>query len=160
MARGRPSPNEQAQIDFIIGYLRKGMQRKEILQLFTKSYKTSTKTFDTRLKLATEAFQAEQQRIRSKAEESVSSEIESLKIKIMTVAERQALLTEMALGNLESEQLISTPEGIKKVKVRPTHSERRAAIAELNKMGGDYAPAKQIISVNKIGLDALEDAYE
>lgn len=151
-------PFESAQIEFIKDCIRKGEQRKDILQKFAKKYKTSIKTFDNRLKAAQTSIRAELATISEQANISIANEVEARTMKILSSLERQAILTEIALGELEAEHLVVTKEGIKKVKVKPTHADIKSAVAELNKMAGDYAPAKQNITINKIGIDA--DIYE
>ena len=161
MSGKMPKPNEQAQIDFIVDCLRKGEQRKTILAKFgTKWQSASPRTFDRRLKAAEINLQGEQQRIKEQAEQDVVKEADALKSKILTSLERQAILSDMAKGELETEVLLVTKDGIKKAKAKPTHAERRAAIAELNKMEGDYAPAKSVITIAKLGIDAIEESYE
>jgi phage terminase small subunit len=66
---------------------------------------------------------------------------------IADAAERMQMLTKILRGELSIEEEISTPSGIVTLMVKPSFGERRAAIAELNKMGGDYAPAKSEVKV-------------
>lgn len=154
-------PSETAQINFIADCLRKGEQRKEILGKFGKKWeKVSRTTFDRRLRQAEAHVASEQQRIKEQAEQDVVKEADALKSKILTSLERQAILSDMAKGELETEVLLVTKDGIKKAKAKPTHAERRAAIAELNKMSGDYAPAKSVVTISKLGIDAIEESYE
>ena len=154
-------PSETAQINFIADCLRKGEQRKEILGKFGKKWeKVSRTTFDRRLRQAEAHVASEQQRIKEQAEQDVVKEADALKSKILTSLERQAILSDMAKGELETEVLLVTKDGIKKAKAKPTHAERRAAIAELNKMSGDYAPAKSVVTIAKLGIDAIEESYE
>ena len=154
-------PSETAQINFIADCLRKGEQRKEILGKFGKKWeKVSRTTFDRRLRQAEAHVASEQQRIKEQAEQEVEKEADALKSKILTSLERQAILSDMAKGELETEVLLVTKDGIKKAKAKPTHAERRAAIAELNKMSGDYAPAKSVVTIAKLGIDAIEETYE
>ena len=142
-------PSETAQINFIADCLRKGEQRKEILGKFGKKWeKVSRTTFDRRLRQAEAHVASEQQRIKEQAEQDVVKEADALKSKILTSLERQAILSDMAKGELETEVLLVTKDGIKKAKAKPTHAERRAAIAELNKMDGDYAPTKQEVNIS------------
>ena len=142
-------PSETAQINFIADCLRKGEQRKEILGKFGKKWeKVSRTTFDRRLRQAEAHVASEQQRIKDQAEQDVVKEADALKSKILTSLERQAILSDMAKGELETEVLLVTKDGIKKAKAKPTHAERRAAIAELNKMDGDYAPTKQEVNIS------------
>lgn len=136
-------PSEQSQVNFIADCLRKGEQRKVILGKFGKKWvNVSRTTFDRRLRQAETHVAGEQARIKAQAEQEVVKEADALKSKILTSFERQAILSEMAKGELETEVLLVTKDGIKKAKAKPTHAERRAAIAELNKMGGDYAAEK------------------
>lgn len=136
-------PSEQTQVNFIADCLRKGEQRKVILGKFGKKWvNVSRTTFDRRLRQAETHVAGEQARIKEQAEQEVAKEADALKSKILTSFERQAILSEMAKGELETEVLLVTKDGIKKAKAKPTHAERRAAIAELNKMGGDYASEK------------------
>jgi hypothetical protein len=138
-----PKPSEQAQIEFIKDCLRKGEQRGEVLAKFVKKWqKVGIRTFDRRLKVSQQAVQSEQKRIQLEAEGNVAKKVEALESKIMTAIERQEILAEMARGELETEVLLVTKDGIKKAKAKPTHAERRAAIAELNKMDGSYSPDK------------------
>lgn len=154
-------PSEQAQIDFIVDCLRNGTRYSDVLAQFgTKWHNVSKRTFDRRYKQAESEATAQQRRISTEAEQEVKEEVNALKSKILTSLERQAILSDMAKGELETEVLLVTKDGIKKAKAKPTHAERRAAIAELNKMEGDYAPAKSIVTVTKVGLDAIEDKYE
>jgi len=66
---------------------------------------------------------------------------------IADAAERMQMLTKILRGELSIEEEVSTPSGIVTLLVKPSFGERRAAIAELNKMGGDYAPAKSEVKV-------------
>lgn len=145
----RTKPNEQAQIDFIAECLNNGEQRKDILAKFHKKWQSvKVRTFDTRLKAATKASQAQQQRIKDLAEGQVAKEVEALKGKIMSAIERQDYLTKIVNGEIEipyTEVKWDTNQKkfvtIKFVELAP-HTARISAIAELNKMGGDYAATK------------------
>lgn len=70
-------------------------------------------------------------------------------MQIMTSAQRMELLTRMANGELRIKQPIVIAGKIMEYPAEPTASDRRAAIAELNKMDGSYAAIKQDIVVNK-----------
>ena len=144
-------PSEQAQVNFIAECLRKGEQRKIILGKFGKKWvNVSRTTFDRRLRQAEAHVAGEQERIKAQAEQEVSKEADALKSKILTSLERQAILSEMAKGNLETEILLVTKDGIKKAKAKPNHAERRAAIAELNKMDGSYSPTKSEVILTEV----------
>jgi len=138
--------DQHIQIEFIKDCLRKGEERKDILPKFTKIYRKQEKTFNNRLKEARIAIQSEQQRIQQEAEKGIQKDIEARKTKIMTSIERQEFLTEVIKGNeIPVQQLLSNGK-IAKGMIVPDLSDRIKAIAELNKMGGDYAPQKTDIT--------------
>lgn len=146
-------PAEQLQVNFISDLLRKGEERKTILPKFTAIYHKSEKTFNTRLNIATKAVQAEQKRIQELAEGNVAKQVEALESKIMSVIERKDYLTKIITGEIEipyTEVKWDTKQKkfvtIKFVELSP-HTARISAIAELNKMGGDYAPSKTDINI-------------
>lgn len=135
-------PSEQAQIDFICKLLEKGLQRKDILQEFTKNYKVGIKTFDSRLKIAKEQTQAKISALSNRVDIEVEKEVESRKLASLSVAERIDLLAKMATGEIKVKKPVSTRNGLEFIEVEADHSERKAAIAELNKMDGSYAVTK------------------
>lgn len=159
-------PNESAislQIEWIKDCLRRGEQRKDIVQRFTTLYKTSIKTFDNRLKIAQKDVVSEQQRIKDKAEAGVVEKSKKLQLKIMTVEQRKDLLTKIATGQIKipatenrwdakRQKFVVLP----KIEL-PSHQARISALAELNKMEGTYAPIKSVISIEKAGMEALEE---
>jgi len=66
-----------------------------------------------------------------------------LKLAVMSKNERLELLTKIALGELEYEETTDNPQfGLTIFKRKPTPTERMKAIAEMNKMEGDYAAEK------------------
>src|ERR1035437_1991786 len=121
------NPNEVAPVEFIKSHLRSGKKRQEILSLFVKKWQNSnSRTFDRRLSVAKKQMQVELKTIETKTNESIIKEIESRKSKIMTSLDRQELLSQIAKD--------TNPKVMASDKIR--------AIAELNKMGGDYAAQK------------------
>jgi len=141
--------DQEKQIEFILTELRKGSERSNILQKFAKSYKSSTKTFDNRLKIAKERYSDEVKLIQERSK--VLSEEAAIKasLETLSVAERIDLLVKMAKGEINIEQEVATKEGITTITVKASHSDRRAAIAELNKMDGSYAATKTDITVKQ-----------
>jgi phage terminase small subunit len=85
-------------------------------------------------------LQLENKKIIAMANEKASQQIANGSI--ADAAERMQMLTKILRGELSIEEEVTTPSGIVTLIVKPSFGERRAAIAELNKMGGDYAPAK------------------
>lgn len=132
------------QVEFITNCLRNGLERKEILQRFTETYKNkSIKTFDNRLKVAREQMRGEIKDIEARTELSITNEVEARKLRIMTVAERIDILTKIAFGEIPLTKPMVCDGVIQLVPVVPDWTDRRGAIAELNKMDGSYAPIKQ-----------------
>lgn len=147
------TPQQHTHIEFIKNCLRNGEDRKTILQKFTKLYNgLSVKTFDNRLKVAYEAIQKEFKKIESKSDKGIDKEIESRTMRVMTVVERIDILARMAYGELEREETLVSDGKAITVKTTPTFNDRRGAIAELNKMGGDYAPIKNEIVNSEIKI--------
>lgn len=144
-------PNESAQIEFIKDCLRGGLQRKDIFAKFSKKWQTvASRTFDTRLKAAKDSLQQELKAIKAKTKVNVAKEVEARKIKIMSVIERQEMLSKIANGELKVEKAIATQFGAEIVMINPDMNDRIKAISELNKMGGDYAPTKNEFNITDL----------
>jgi hypothetical protein len=73
---------------------------------------------------------------------------EIAQMNIMTSVERMEFLTKMAKGEVKVKQPFVIGGKIMEYPSEPTFAERRAAIAELNKMDGSYAPTE-----SKVKLD-------
>lgn len=144
---------EQAQVDFIIPYLRKGCERKEILQNFSKLFKVTDRTFDNRLKIAKKQLQFEIVELKGKVDSKVDKVAEVRKIEIMSALDRMELLQKIAKGEILVKKPYSTKFGIEMIEVEPDHNERKGAIAELNKMDGSYAAQKQEVVVKEANID-------
>ena len=131
-------------ISFIVDQLRSGnVEYVKVSSQFCTRFHKTQRTFASYWKQANEAYRIEaQEREKLKLDSYTTEAVESLKSNILSSLERQAILSRMAQGEHETEQVIATKDGFKKVKVKPSHSDIRAAIAELNKMDGSYAPTK------------------
>ncbi len=156
--------DQENQINFILAELRIGSERANILQKFTKIYKSSIKTFDNRLKIAKERFSVESERINKQTEQLLTEEHkDALKSGLKSKLEKQLSLQKQIE---EIEKILEdgeTPDTIVDVKTvssfditrKITAIERshlmktlRELTAELNKMAGDYAATKQDITTN------------
>jgi hypothetical protein len=73
---------------------------------------------------------------------------EIAQMNIMTSIERMEFLTKMAKGELKVKQPFVIGGKIMEYPSEPTFAERRAAIAELNKMDGSYAAQKQDVTIH------------
>lgn len=137
------------QIDFIKSCLRKGEARKKILAKFVKKWQSaSVRTFDRRLEVAEKAIRGELDAINSKALDQVEEKAKELSKEILTSLERQVILSQIARGEirLKKPMIVAGGSGlgssVEHVDVDPDWTDRKNAIAELNKMDGAYAPSK------------------
>jgi len=90
----------------------------------------------------------ERERLRKVVEAANDSKVSEIaQMNIMGKAERMELLTKMAKGEMKIKTPVVIAGKIMEYPAEPTASDRRAAIAELNKMDGSYAPAESKISL-------------
>lgn len=143
-----------AQVDFIQDCLREGQKRKAILAKFVKKWQdTSPRTFDRRLKQAEGQLHEEQRRVKAMAEHDVEIEAGELKSKIIDSLQRQHILSQIATGQIKIPNTKFFFDGkagevvSEEIEELPDHAARIKAIAELNKMDGSYAPAKQELDI-------------
>jgi len=138
-----PKSNKQVIIDAIIKQLENGKERGNILATVGKKWQLSTRTFDRLLKIAQQQHTIKQQAIKDAiAKDTTIKELESRKQAIMTAIERKEKLTKIANGEQMAFQQLLGNGKIAKGLMVPTLTEQMKAIAELNKMEGDYAPTK------------------
>ena len=91
----------------------------------------------------------EREKLKAIVEEAQSNRVaEIAQMNIMTSVERMEFLTKMAKGEVKVKQPFVIGGKIMEYPSEPTFAERRAAIAELNKMDGSYAPTE-----SKVKLD-------
>jgi hypothetical protein len=145
---------KQQILDAIVKELKLGKPRAKIMAKIVAKWQMSSRTFDRFLKKASEDHSKQQGAIKEKlvrVEEEAA--IEARKLEIMTVNERKVVLSQIASGELIlSKWYIGAGYQIKK-NIVPNYSERISAIAEMNKMEGDYAPVKA--PVGKDGEPAI-----
>lgn len=160
----RPKENRQKIIDFVVSCLENGEQRNVILSKCVKKWQKNeswTRTFDRILKISHAEHKSKQDKIKEAiAEVDKQAAIEARKKAIMTADQRKELLTKIANGELKIKKPFVIAGKIMEYPAEPDHTDRRNAIAELNKMGGDYAPVKSTVTLTKVGKDAIEEIYE
>lgn len=145
----------------ILVLLESGITRKDCLPKIVNRWQISDRTFDRYWKTALENHAETQSTIQSSiAEISIEAFRENFTGKILTVLERKEILTQMALGNIPLTKYIVCDGTIQEREVVPSWSDRKAAIAELNKMEGVYVAEEkpedeiQEIKVIRIGNGA------
>ena len=133
----------QVQVDYIKTLLRRGDTRSIIMGKFgAKWRKPSKNTFDRRMSMARDQLAKENKNVQKKAEEKVSEKVNGLELEILTVLERKSILAQIAKGGIPLTKPMVCNGEIVQADVIPTYTDRMNAIAELNKMDGDYAPTK------------------
>jgi hypothetical protein len=141
--------NNETIIQAILAELRKGSDRAKILSIIVKKWQKSERTIDRMLKIASGMHQEQQNKLNQElAAVRLAEETAALKRDILTANERKELLTRIARGEVEipTKEAKFDHEQKKFVMISfielPNHNSRISAIAELNKMDGEYMPVK------------------
>lgn len=135
--------NTQIIIDYIVSCIANGEQRGNILVKAGKKWGTSKSAFDRLLKIAKDQHTVAQQLIKSKlAIIDEQAAINSRKKAIMNADERKEWLTKMINGEMKAKRPFVINGKIMEYPEDPSHNDRLKALAELNKMDGEYAPTK------------------
>ena len=91
----------------------------------------------------------ERERLRKVVEAANDSKVSEIAQKrIMSLVERMEWLTKLVDGTIKAKRPFVVGGKIMEYPEEPSHSDRVKALAELNKMDGSYAPAKQDITTN------------
>lgn len=133
-----PKPSRQTIIDEIIKGIEQGLSRGKLLSKIVKKWQMSDRTFDRHLKIANQQHAELQQKAKAAADLAyIQSSEEAAKKAVMSKAERLAVLTQIA----RCEVSVKAGDAANPVEVIvPVDTlERIKAIAEINKMEGDYA---------------------
>lgn len=105
-------------------------------------------------------IQQERERTRKVIEAAQDSKVaEIAKKDIMSKADRMEFLTKVANGEVKVKRPFVIGGKIMEYPSEPDHTERMKAIAELNKMEGDYAPTKNETNITgtiKVGYGSKE----
>lgn len=138
-----PKPDKQTIIDFIVSCLENGEQRGNILVKTGKKWGTSKSAFDRWLKIAKEQHTVKHDAIKKQlAIIDTAAAIQARKKAIMNAEERKEYLTRILSGELKVKKPFVIGGKIMEYNFEPDHADRLKALAELNKMEGDYAPSK------------------
>ena len=136
--------DKETAIKSILSDLKKGIDKPAIVsKIAHKCPKTNERTIRRWFESASikyQEFMSKAQPIIEAKEAEALAEVAASGI--LSKIERQKILTDIALGNIIVPRTIFTKMGAETIEEYPSHSDRRAAIAELNKMDGDYAPNK------------------
>lgn len=117
-------------IDSLIVELERGNERAKCLATLGNEWQMPVRTFDRYWKIANIRHQERQQKASAAADEVyITGKKEAAKRAVMTKQERLEVLTDIIRGGKDGEE-------------KPAYYEIIKAIAEMNKMEGDYAPTK------------------
>ena len=148
-------------ISAILEEIKQGKRSSEIFKIINKRFGTKNNLFYKYFKQAEDDYFKANRRLKKKIEDvDTILALESHKRDIMRSDERKEYLTKVIRGEIAIKKLIIVAGVIEYHDISPDHKERIAALAELNKMEGDYAPAKSVVTIAKLGIDAIEERYE
>jgi hypothetical protein len=137
-------PNRDALINEMISDIDFGMDRGEVMARFVAEWHLSTRTFDRYWQAAKKQFEEEQNQIKLERQDiKVAAISERTEYRVMSKAERMNVLSQMADGTLQVQRNVVTKDGVMVILALPDYNDRKAAIAELNKMDGEYAPIRK-----------------
>lgn len=163
MAKAKIKANKLIIIEAIILLLRKGKGYSAVFVLIGTKWNISRTTFSNYWKIATLAH-TEAQTLLKAAKDALDlqSALTERKSQIADVLERKEILTQIARGQIPLRKAMVVDNLLEYIEIIPDWMDRRAAIAELNKMEGEYAPTKteSEIRITKIGMDIEEEIYE
>ena len=140
-------PKKEQTVNEMLLEIEMGISYTECLRINDGLWGLPSSTFDRYWAEASKRFKARLDAIEEATTKiAVSMEIKALKKAILSKHERQEILTQIAKGEIPLVKHIVCDGVIQEVDVVPAWADRRAAIAELNKMEGDYAPVKKDIT--------------
>jgi hypothetical protein len=117
--------------------------RSDVMTLTCDKWQMSERTFDRYWALAKKRFLVVQKDIADMQKAVILETAEArMRSSIMSKHERMEVLSAIARSELDLSKEVVTALGIETLNVKPDYNDRKAAIAELNKMEGDYAPVK------------------
>lgn len=121
-----------------------GVGREAVLATIGKKWQIPLRTFDRYWAIARKEADAEAQRLKEARYNALhKAEMKRVTAGIMAKEERMLILSQIARAELQLPREVLSADGIQTLNVVPDYTERKAAIAELNKMDGEYAPIKK-----------------
>jgi hypothetical protein len=151
MAKGAKF-DKQKTLTLMVSLLREGGTRGGILSKVGKTCQCSVRTLDRILKEATQIHMQESAQLQKAELEGLTEARKKEAMEgVLSSLERKKILSEIARGKVLVKKPVVTKFGVEEIDCEPDHGDRKAAIAELNKMDGDYAPvkSKQEITIDK-----------
>ena len=152
-----PKPNTQIIIDAIIKEIEQGKSYTQALAANGETWRIPSRTFDRYWKTANEQHTTAQQAIKIKLIDiDTQAAIDARKKAIMSAEDRKEYLTKILMGEVKIKQPFVVSGKIMEYPAEPSINDRLKALAELNKMEGDYAPTKVHQTIQG-GISILEN---
>lgn len=137
------------QTEFVKDLMRQSLPLEDIkAQFYARWPEAGKKKWWRRCKLSREHLAVEQALVTEKANDIVEIQIKQRAARILSVVERKEILTQIALGQLTISKPIVVAGKVEHVPCQPDYTDRRLAIAELNKIDGSYQPLRADITTN------------
>lgn len=111
-------------------------------------------------KYAKEISEAQQLNKEIVEQANVNAIVKTSEMRIISAARRMEILSDIAEGLIPLNKPMVCDGVIELVSIVPDWTDRKNAIAELNKMTGDHAATKTDVTIKKSGLDKAEETYE
>jgi hypothetical protein len=142
-------PRKELIVNEILGEMDFGISYTECMRINESKWKLPEGTFVRYWKAASEIYLAGLEKDKQLVAEVREQVVKDRALNaIMSVEERKAILTQIGRGEIPLMKYIVCDGEIQQKEVVPTWRDRRDAVAELNKMEGDYAPLKKDITTN------------
>lgn len=137
------------QIEFIKQCIRLGQDNKTVRSNYMQQWpETTTGMWEKRFAKANQQVKDEQKLVTELANARIEQEVAARVGHILTVAERKAILTQIAQGNCRVNKPKNIGGKFEYVECEPDFDDRIKAIAELNKIDGSYQPIRADITTN------------
>jgi hypothetical protein len=134
---------KQVIVNALLKEIELGKQRSTALARAVKRWQISARTFDRHWKTANEMFTELQQKAKKASDKAYIKASKKAAVEaVMSKIERMETLSKIARGEIPLTKPMVVDGAVKLIPVVPDWMDRKAAIAELNKMEGDYAPTK------------------
>ena len=160
MAKPKIKANKLVIIEAIVVLLRKGKGYSEILIQVGTKWDIPRSTFSRHFRNATQMHTEEQEVIKAaKAKLDLQSALNERKSQIADVLERKEILTQIARGQIPLRKAVVVDGSLEYYEVVPEWMDRKSAIAELNKMEGEYEPNKVEIS-GQVGVQLFKFGFD
>lgn len=140
-------PNKENIITDILIELQKGTSYNDCLELINMIWDLPRTTFSRYWGEANKRYARVNAEIQQNLDSALKDSAENrMRLGILSKLERMKILSDIAQGEIVLTKYIVADGVIQERDVVPDYNDRKGAIAELNKMDGDYAPVKKDIT--------------